>query len=101
MINEGKYRFRAFTLEIKSRPIPKSFLVIFSGGMDVDGSGWESSAGDRKRLEDDFKFIWNPFDAPSNKKGEYMVKFSSDEKLKKFGDWLDKQIKDYGGLKED
>lgn len=98
MIEEGKIRFRTFVLEIKKRPIPNSYLITFGGGTDVDSSGWESAGGDRKKFEGDLKFTWNPFDSPSSKKGEYVVKFSTDEKLKKFFDWLDKQIRDYGGV---
>jgi hypothetical protein len=98
MIEEGKIRFRTFTLEIKKRPIPNSFLLIFSGGTEIDSSGWETPAGDRKKLEGDFKFIWNPLDAPSNKKGEYVVRFNEEARLKKFQSWLDNQIKQYGGV---
>ena len=101
MIDEAKYRFRIFTLEIKKRPmIPNSFLVIFSGGHDIDSSGYETAAGDRKKFEGDFKFMWNPFDAPSNKKGEYVVKFNTDERMAKFESWLNSQIKHYGGIKD-
>ncbi len=101
MIEEGKYEFRTFKLEIKGRPIPNSYLVLFKGGTDSDHRGWETAAGDRKNFEDDFKFLWNPFDAPSNKKGEYVVKFNSEDRLKKFADWLDKQIRQYGGIKDE
>lgn len=101
MVEPGKYRFRNFTMEIKKRPIPDSFLVIFSGSTNIDSSGWETAAGDRKKFEDDFRFMWNPYDAPSNKKGEYVVKFSAEDRLKKFADWLDNQIRHYGGLKDD
>ena len=101
MIDEAKYQFRTFTVEIKKRPIPDSFLVLFKGGTNVDYRGWETPAGDRKKFEDDFKFMWNPFDAPSNKKGEYVVKFSTEDRLKKFAEWLDKEIRQYGGLKDD
>ena len=99
-IDEGKIRFRTFSLQISKRPIPRSFWVSFSGGTDVDSSGWETPSGERKRLEEDFKFMWNPFDAPSNRKGEYVVKFSSEDRLKKFDEWLDKQIREYGGIRE-
>jgi predicted acetyltransferase len=98
MIEEGKIRFRTFILEIKKRPIPNSYLLIFSGGTDIDSSGWETPSGDRKKLEGDFKFMWNPLDAPSNKKGEYVVRFSEEARLKKFQSWLDNQIKQYGGV---
>ncbi len=101
MIEDGIYRFRNFALEIKKRPIPNSFLIIFKGGTDVDHRGWESASGDRMKFEEDFKFMWNPFDAPSNKKGEHVVKFSSENQLKKFADWLDNEIRQYGGLKDD
>lgn len=101
MLEEGKYRFRTFTVEVKKRTVPNSFLIIFSGGTDIDRSGWESSAGERKKLEEDLKFMWNPLDAPSNKKGEYVVKFSSEDRLKKFGEWLDNQIRHFGGLKDE
>jgi len=100
MLNEARYEFRTFKLEIKSRPVPNSYLVSFSGGTESDSGGWETAAGDRKKLEGDFRFMWNPFDAPSNKKGEYVVKFNNEERLKKFADWLDKQIRQYGGIEE-
>lgn len=101
MLKPAKYRFRTFTVEIRERPIPDSYLVIFAGGMNVDYSGYETAAGDRKKMEDDFRFMWNPYDAPSNKKGEYVMKFSSEERLKRFTDWLDNQIRQYGGLNDD
>lgn len=101
MFQEGKIKFRTFSLEIKKRPIPNSYLVIFGGGTDIDSKGWESSSGDRKKFEEDFKFMWNPFDAPSNKKGEYVIKLSSDEKLSKFQTWIQGQVKQYGGIVED
>ena len=100
MLTDARYEFRTFKMEIKKRPIPNSYLVIFTGGTESDSGGWETSTGDRKKLEGDFRFMWNPFDAPSNKKGEYVVKFSAEERLKKFEDWLDKQIREYGGIKE-
>jgi hypothetical protein len=98
MIENGKIRFRTFTLEIKKRSIPNSYLLSFAGGSDIDSSGWETPSGDRKKFEGDFKFMWNPLDAPSNKKGEYVVKFSADDKLQKFIFWIDNQIKQYGGV---
>jgi hypothetical protein len=100
MIEEGKIRFRTFTLELKKRPIPNSFLISFSGGTEIDSSGWETPTGDRKKFEGDLKFIWNPLDAPSNKKGEYVVRFSTDDKFLKFKTWLDNQIKQFGGVLE-
>jgi hypothetical protein len=99
-MQDSKYRFRTFTLEIKKRPVPDSYLVIFGGGTDVDSGGWETASGDRKKLEGDFRFMWSPLDAPSNKKGEYVVKFPTEERLKKFQEWLDSQIKQYGGVAE-
>lgn len=101
MLEPGKIQFRNFTLEVKNRPIPNSFLILFSGSTDIDSKGWETPSGDRKRLEDDFKFMWNPLDAPSSKKGEYVVKLSAEERLKKFAEWLDKQIRQYGGVRDD
>ena len=98
MIDEGRYRFRTFILDLKKRPVPNSYLISFGGGTDVDSSGWENASGDRKKLEGDLKFMWTPFDSPSNKKGEYVVKFTSEERLKKFLEWLDKQIQDHGGV---
>jgi len=98
MINEGRYRFRTFIMDLNKRPIPNSYLISFGGGTDVDSSGWESASGERKKLEGDLQFMWNPLDAPSNKKGEYVVKFTSEERLKKFLEWLDKQIQAYGGI---
>lgn len=97
-ITDVKYRFRTFTMEIKKRPVPNSYLIVFSGGQDVDSSGWETASGDRKKLEGDLRFMWNPLDAPSSKKGEYIVKFPTDERLKKFQEWLEGQIKQYGGI---
>jgi hypothetical protein len=99
MIEDGKIRFRTFILELKKRPmIPNSYLLAFSGGTDVDSKGWETASGDRKKLEGDFRFMWNPLEAPSNKKGEYVMKFSSEERQKKFFSWLEAQIKQYGGI---
>ena len=101
MLKTGKIAFRNFKLEIKERPIPNSYLVLFSGGTESDYSGWEQAAGDRKKFEGDFKFMWDPFDAPSNKKGEYVVKLSTDERLEKFAQWIESQIKEFGGIRED
>jgi hypothetical protein len=98
MIEDGKIRFRTFALEIKKRPVPGSYLLAFSGGSEIDSSGWETPMGDRKKFEGDLKFMWNPLDAPSNKKGEYVVKFSSDDRLKKFKAWIDNQVQQYGGV---
>lgn len=93
--------FKSFRLIVKSGAKPDSLLVSFTGGLDVDSSGWESSAGDRKKLEDDFKFMFNPYDAPSDKKGEYMLTFKIPEKKQKFMDWLDKQKKLFYGVEDD
>lgn len=100
MLEDAKIRFRTFTLELRKRPVPNSYLVIFAGGTDVDSGGWETASGDRKKLEGEFKFMWNPFDAPSNKKGEYVLKFASDDRLEKFRAWLESQMKQYGGIRE-
>jgi hypothetical protein len=101
MLKDAKYRFRTFTMELRKRPVPNSCLIIFSGGTDVDSRGWESASGDRKKLEADFKFMWNPLDAPSNKKGEYVVKLTSDDRFGKFQSWLEDQVKQYGGVIDD
>ncbi len=98
MVEEGKIRFRTFALDLRKRPIPKSYLLAFSGGTDIDSSGWETPSGDRKKLEGEFKFMWNPQDAPSNKKGEYVLKFSTEDRKQKFFSWLEAQIKQYGGF---
>lgn len=93
--------FKTFTLTVRPAEKPDSYLVIFSGGTDIDRSGWESTAGDRKKLEDDFKFMFNPFDAPSNRKGEYLIHFKIPEKKTKFFDWLDRQKKLFYGIEDD
>jgi hypothetical protein len=54
MIDEARYEFRNFKMEIKSRPLPSSYLVIFTGGTESDSGGWETATGDRKKLEGDF-----------------------------------------------
>ena len=92
--------FKTFKITIKPADKPDSFLVSFSGGTDSDSSGWESTSGDRKKFEEDFKFMFNPFPAPSNKKGEYLLQFKIPEKKQKFLDWLDKQIKLFYGVEE-
>jgi hypothetical protein len=93
--------FKSFRLTVKPGSKPDSYLISFSGGTDMDSSGWESNTGDRKKLEDEFKFMFNPFDAPSNKKGEYMLVFKIPEKQQKFMDWLDKQKKLFYGVEDD
>jgi len=101
MEKERIITFKNFKLKIKPGTKPDSILVAFDGGMDVDGSGWESSAGERKKLEDDFKFMFNPFEAPSLKKGEYVLHFKIPEKEKKFFDWVEKQKKMFFGIEDD
>jgi hypothetical protein len=93
--------FKTFKLTIKPGNKPDSLLICFSSGTDMDSSGWESTTGDRKKLEDDFKFMFNPFDAPSNKKGEYILHYKIPEKKQKFLDWLDKQKKMFYGMEDD
>jgi len=93
--------FKNFRLTIKPGAKPESILVAFDGGLDVDGSGWESSGGDRKKFESDFKFMFNPYDAPSLKKGEYVLHFKIPDKEKKFYDWIDKQKKSFFGIEDD
>lgn len=93
--------FKNFKLTIKPGDKPDSVLVIFGDGMDVDGSGWESSSGDRKKLEEDFKFMFNPYEAPSLKKGEYILHFKLPEKRQKFFDWVDNQKKMFFGIEDD
>jgi hypothetical protein len=93
--------FKAFRLTVKPADKPDSILVSFSGGADTDNTGWETASGDRKKLEDDFKFMFNPFDAPSNRKGEYILHFKIPEKKQKFLDWLDKQKKLFYGVEDD
>ncbi len=93
--------FKSFNLTIKPADKPDSFLVSFSGGTDIDPSGWESSAGDRKKFEDDFRFMFNPYDAPSNRKGEYLLHFKFPEKKQKFFDWLERQKKLFYGVEDD
>jgi hypothetical protein len=93
--------FKHFKLTIKPANKPDAVLVLFHGGMDVDGSGWESGAGDRKKLEEDFKFMFNPNEAPSLKKGEYILYFRIPGKEQKFFDWVDKQKKMFFGIEDD
>jgi hypothetical protein len=93
--------FKNFKLKINPGTKPDSLLVTFDGGREVDGSGWESSAGDRKKIEEDFKFMFNPYDAPSLRKGEYVLHFKIPEKEKKFFDWIDKQKKMFFGIEDD
>jgi len=92
--------FKSFKLTIRPGAKPDSVLVIFDGGQDVDGSGWESSSGDRKKLEGDFKFMFNPFEAPSLRKGEYILHFKFPEKEQKFFDWVEKQKKMSFGIED-
>jgi len=101
MENERTIAFKDFKLIIKPANKPDAVLVLFDGGMDVDGSGWESSAGDRKKFEDDFKFMFNPFEAPSLKKGEYILHFKLPGKEQKFYDWVEKQKKMFFGIEDD
>jgi hypothetical protein len=101
MEKERTIAFKDFRLTVKPANKPDAILVIFHGGVDVDGSGWESAAGDRKKLEGDFKFMFNPHEAPSLKKGEYFLHFKIPEKERKFIDWLDKQKKMFMGIEDD
>lgn len=93
--------FKDFKLTIRPADKPDAVMVYFHGGMDVDGSGWESSAGDRKKIEDDFKFMFNPNEAHSLKKGEYILHFKIPEKKQKFINWVDKQKKMFFGIEDD
>jgi len=93
--------FKTFTMTVRPADKPDSFLVSFSGGTDTDRSGWESTTGDRKKFEDDFKFMFNPYPAPSNRKDEYLLHFKFPEKKQKFLDWLDRQKKLFYGIEED
>ncbi len=93
--------FRDFKLTIKPANKPEAVLVIFHGGTDFDGAGWENASGDRKKLEDDFKFMFNPYEAPSLKNGEYMLHFKLPGKRQKFFDWIDKQKGLLGGIEDD
>ena len=93
--------FKSFKMVIKPADKPDSYMVIFSGGTDVDSSGWESASGDRKKFENDFKFMFNPFEAPSNKKGEYILHFKFPEKKHKFFQWVDKQKMMFFGIEDD
>ncbi|MCP4581633.1 MAG: hypothetical protein GY839_08420 [candidate division Zixibacteria bacterium] len=93
--------FKDFKLTIKPANKPDAVLVLFGGGLDVDGSGWESSAGDRKKFEDDFKFMFNPFEAPSLRKGEYILHFRLPGKEQKFFEWVEQQKKMFFGIEDD
>lgn len=101
MEKERTISFKDFKLTVKPSDKPDSYMVIFSGGTDVDGSGWESASGGRKKLEGDFKFMFNPFEAPSNKKGEYILHFKFPERKQKFFEWVDKQTKMFFGIEDD
>jgi hypothetical protein len=101
MDKERIISFKNFRMKIKPGNKPDSILVIFEGGQDVDGSGWESSAGDRKKVEGDFQFMFSPGEAPSLKKGEYILYFRIPGKEEKFFDWLEKQKKEYFGIEDD
>jgi hypothetical protein len=53
MIDEARYEFRNFKMEIKSRPLPSSYLVIFTGGTESDsgGSGSCGTPSTRRRTK--------------------------------------------------
>jgi hypothetical protein len=93
--------FKNFKLTIRPAAKPDSIIVTFDSGTEMDSRGWESAAGDRKKIEEDFKFMFNPYDAPSLKKGEYMLHFNLLEKKQKFLRWLDGQKKQYFGIEDD
>lgn len=93
--------FKNFKMIIKPADKPDALLVTFSGGQDADSSGWESSAGDRKKIEGEFQFMFNPGDAPSLKKGEYIIYFRIPGWEQKFYDWVDKQKKLFFGIEDD
>lgn len=93
--------FKNFKLIIKPAAKPDAVLVTFDSGTEMDSRGWESASGDRKKIEEDFKFMFNPYDAPSLKKGEYMLHFKLPEKKQKFLSWLDNQKKQYFGIEDD
>ena len=101
MEKERTISFKDFKLTVRPANRPDSYMVIFKGGTDVDSSGWESASGGRKKLEDDFKFMFNPFEAPSNKKGEYILNFKFPERKQKFFQWLDRQKKMFFGIEDD
>ncbi|MCD6161875.1 MAG: hypothetical protein J7K40_05615 [candidate division Zixibacteria bacterium] len=99
--NSRTITFKDFKLTIRAADKPDAVLVLFHGGTDVDGYGCESSAGDRKKLEEDFKFMFIPAEAPSRKKGEYILYFRLPGKEEKFFNWVDKQKKMYYGIEDD
>ena len=101
MDKQRTINFRNFSLTVKPAPKPDAVLVAFTGGTDADHGGWESAAGDRKKLEEDFRFMFMPNQAPSLKKGEYILHFRLPGKERKFFDWLEKQKKLYYGIEDD
>jgi hypothetical protein len=101
MENNRVISFKNFKMIIKPGEKPDSVFVAFEGGLDVDSGGWESSSGDRKKLEDDFKFMFNPYEAPSLKKGEYILHFKIPEREKKFHNWVENQKKMFFGIEDD
>lgn len=101
MENSRTITFKDFKLTIKPADKPDAVLVLFHGGTDVDGYGHESSSGDRKKFEEDFKFMFMPAEAPSMKKGEYILFFRLPGKEDKFVAWVEKQKKMYYGIEDD
>jgi hypothetical protein len=93
--------FKTFKLIVKPADKPEGILVTFQGGAEADNSGWESAAGDRKKLEEEFKFMFVPRQAPSQKKGEYILYFRISEQKQKFDRWLDQQKKLFYGIEDD
>ena len=101
MKQERTITFKNFKLTVKPADKPDALLIIFDGGVDTDGSGWESSAGDRKKLEEELKFMFMPKEAPSLKKGEYVLYFRIPGQEQKFLKWLDQQKKMFYGIEDD
>jgi len=101
MQKQRAVNFKNFKLIIRPADKPDAILVAFQGGVEVDRSGWETPTGERKRLEDDFKFMFSPAEAPSLRKGEYILHFRIPGKEQKFSDWVEKQKKMLSGIEDD
>ena len=93
--------FKNFKMTIKPSDKPDALLVSFGGGQDIDSSGWESASGDRKKIEGDFQFMFNPHEAPSFKKGEYIIYFRIPGREQKFFEWVESQKKLFFGIEDD
>ncbi len=99
-VSKRVIEFTEFKLIVETKEQGKVSLTC-QGGLDYDYDRTPQIKGERKPIQEDLELMFMPKKSVSDVDNGFELSFATDERRRKFENWLDKVKRNYDGIEDD